>query len=1549
MPSPFTSSFASAAAGKVSSEGTSNSRNAGSGDWSRARTNGATTTFRRPSGAANVSQRSDSNQTNINPPTSAGAVYVPPHLNSNYHSGFGRNGATAETRYSKDQLLDLFRAQQDKASPNLDDLFVDGWKPPGVNGTGSRGWIKNDEHKEVSGPEICWDHGGNVQPLSLLPMSEEERDVFAHSVNSPLKPPAQNKDGTPNAPTLNRRTSLTQTNANNLPSRPGVRQRRDSSDLLHTSSSLTSPTANNRFSKDDSSVTSPPPSLLRRKTDYKDTCGPSLDDKDKDVGLPGVETSSFGPLKRANTNPLGALSGPSSPWSGGPSSAGFAPMGAFGSFGSSQTPTEKKSGFGSGRSESRFKSLMGGDSSENVRAKPREQTSLERVAESRTGQAGSLWESGQPTSQRDLKDFSEEDDQPRAGSAALGGDDPGPTLIQTSRSLNPDRRTSYDEVGFSSRGPNSDLPFHEWSQRGRDYGNQQTPQPAHVNVQSGGEPLSPTYTNPYLSPEGDKSMPEDIDTDDSDPHHLQYHNIPYARSLHSQLDHTIDRSRIPSQNASRALPHHGGLGGLSGLGGSAWSAAPGVVGTPSRAFGESAFGGFGDVGSPGLSSVGAGGGFFGSVGPSSAGIPAAANRGSKLGSLFPNVAQDQSRNDPQRQDQGFGENDGFQTVPGTNAPGFSQSSLPDTSSPSNMIRSRLDDLLSSSDDRLRSLQSVASSFASSETVHAPVSSSLQTPFPATAASANYFSPSQEQDQSSASQLPASQQRQMVMPDRMRWIYRDPQGNQQGPWSGLEMHDWYKAGFFSPELQVKKLEETEYEPLAQLIRRIGNSREPFLVPQIGIPHGPPSALPNASATAAPSTTPSAASSSAQPPFASSFPSFGTTLTAEQQNALERRKQEEQYLMARQKEHLAALQPVLQRQMQQHMQSGLHNQQLHHHSSAHSLQSQPSFGSITSPVGYQPSPAAAPIQPPSVVPGFFDGLLRNAAPLGGDALSSVRQEDLPGFMERMNLGRGGQMPYTGASQSQDQYHQQQTNAILQEKARLQREQEQYDATQRPDDPRITAERYDQFQQLRAQEGERQQLTHHQAPIGVHVSRQPEQHQNLQGEAQGNDERLQDQLSLSEQVQKAAAKQSPGMQQPQSPWSKVDPGMPQPFPPPQSSSPMPAPTPQRNRQSVADALNAESQSQTPSQADSAGTPSAAIAPWAKESTEGSKGPSLKEIQAMEARKAAQQEEIAAATRRAVVEQERLAQRNQTTPPAPGLPSTANWASSMSPALPTAAGASPWAKSAVGKPSVATPVSGTKKTLAQIQKEEEARKNRAATAAAAAAAAAASVTGNPAAATNATAVAVGKRYADLASKATLATAPNTNNTAWTTVGAGGKVKISTAPVPATRTANAGMVPSSASSAAKPKPTISTAVKNNSSNQQSANEEFQKWTKNALGRGLNSNIPIDDFVSSLLHLPPEPDIISEAIYASSQTLDGRRFAEEFVRRRKLADRGIMPDSTSHVGGFSSSGNANESKSNGNGGWSEVAKKGGQTVGGQVNEGNGQFRVVSGKKKGGKR
>ena len=1123
-------------------------------------------------------------------------------------------------------------------------------------------------------------------------------------------------------------------------------------------------------------------------------------------------------------------------------------MGAFGNFaiggGSAQIPVadEKKPGFGSLRGQSRFKGLMGGGSSEEVGSKVKEKASansLERLAESTTEPSQAQWANDRTALPRNVPaDLYGHEEDFGTGSAALGGDDASPPLPQSSRYRNPDRQASYDDIGFSSLGSSSEMPpFRELMQR-RDY-SQQTPQKSHQGMGHSTEPMSPTNTNPYQSPENEKAIPEDNDTDDSDLHSSHYPGPAFgqtSRGFQNQIDaHTGDRSQTSSTGASRGFPSLSGLGDLGSLGGSgAWSAAPGAIGTPSRAqpnfgtaFGESTFSPLGDAASR-SQSVLSGSTLFGNA--------STAGRGSKLSSLLPNTMQEQMRGESSRHEQGLGDGgDAFLRDSGHNAPGFA---LRDIDTSSRLGRGVADDTFGTLDNRGRGLPGLASPFTNDSTQlpssQAPMPPSSQAPFSAGATGSNYFVRSGEHDTSS-SQMPASQQRTMVMPDRMRWIYRDPTGNTQGPWSGLEMHDWYKAGFFSPELQVKKLEDADYEPLAQLIRRIGNSREPFLVPQIGIAHGSAAPIPSSTAATSgvvPATTPSAA----QPPFASSFPSFGTTLSAEQQNALERRKQEEQYLMARQKEHLAQQQVML-KQMQ-HM-SGVHGQQLHHHSSAHSLQSQPSYGSITSPgapIGYQPSPGQGPIQPPGNVSGFFDGLSRNAGPLGtgADPLSSVREEDLPRLMERLGMGRGNQQAFNDSVYTQDPGHQQHVAAMLQERDRQRREQEQYDMMQRGnDDQRATAERLENFHRLRAQE--EQQQFQSPGPIGGQVNRQPldfghageQQMHDIDHEYQDLPQQPHHEpepLSLSEQVQKAAAKQQP-TSQPQSPRAKVDSGLPQPFPPPQSSSPMPAPTPQRNRQSVADALNAESQ--TPSQADSIETLGAAPAPWAKETAEGSKGPSLKEIQAMEAKNAAQKEETAIAARRALAEQERLSQQIHHVAPAPGLPSSANWASSIPPVVPTTTGASPWTKPAAGKPAVATPVAGAKKTLAQIQKEEEARKNRAAAAAAA----------NSAANANATAaLAGGKRYAELASKASVPT-PLTSSAAWTTVGASGKVKTPTAPAPSlsTRTASGGIVQPPAS-AAKPKPIVTTSSKG-PGNQQLANQEFQRWIKSALGKGLNSNM----------------------------------------------------------------------------------------------------------------
>ncbi|KAL8822529.1 MAG: hypothetical protein Q9191_006737, partial [Dirinaria sp. TL-2023a] len=1456
-------------------------------------------TFRRPSLANTSSQQRDGLQSNNNPPSSSG-VYVPPHMNSHYQSSHGRNGASTEGRYSKDQLLDLYRAQG-QSGPDVAELFVEGWSPNAVNGISHGGWGKRDDHKEQQshGAEICWDHEGTVQPLSLIEMNDEEKQAFQTSVNSPLKPPTQTstKDGTPGSNAPGRRTSLSQTqrlsySENSPSSRPGNR-RRDSADLLQ--GSLTSPIGSNRFSREEPNVSSPPPSLLRRRTDLRDNAlGATQEDHESESkpAAPQDAHSPFGALKRTATGPANAgLNGPSSPWSNGPQSAGFTPMGAFGNFslggqsGQPLTPNDKKTSFGSLRGESRFKGLMNTESSEEARSNVREKTSmssLERLAESANEQP-SRW--GHLSSAH----LQGEEDGRRTGSAALGGDDVGPPQHVPSR-RNPD--ASLDEIGFSSLGmPSEVAPFRDLMQR-RDQG-QQMPQ----NYGGGlpNEPMSPTDTNPYRSPETEKAMPGDIDTDESEPYNMQFPGVaPYGRGMQSHVENpSTDRSRTSSAGASRGFPNLGNLGGSGAQG--PWSAAPGAIGTPSRAqapfsnFGDSMPGSLGEFNAPGYG----GSRFFDSgAGP--------IGRASKMGSLFPNAMQDQMRGESSRAEQGFADSaDPQRQMAASNAPGFGRG-LRETDSPSHA--GRLENMIWNLDVRDRNPQTVSSSFASNEAAanQAQPTASSQQPFTAAIgtpsipaqASSSYFGRPKESDSSA---MPASQQRQMVMPDRMRWIYRDPEGNTQGPWSGLEMHDWYKAGFFSPELQVKKQEDADYEPLAQLIRRIGNSREPFLVPQIGIPHGSST---QASATPAAGvqtvTTPSAQSSSAQPPFASSFPSFGTTLTAEQQNALERRKQEEQYLMARQKEHLAQ-QQVMIKQMQ-HMQGGP-GQQLHHHSSAHSLQSQPSYGSITSPTGYQPSPAQAPIRPPAAGPGFFESSLPRAS---AEALSPVREDEMPGFMDRMNAGRPSHMPpggpQYGAAHQEGMSHPQQMANMLQERARLQREQEQYDMLQRGAEDHRGQERLDQFHMLRSQLGDQQPYT--QGPEGQYAQPQmgldrPQQRQEeiAQGPlgTEGHSHKPSEPLSLSEQVQKAAAMQSPA--QPISPWAKVDPALPQPFPapPPQPSSPLPAPAAQR-RQNVADTLTMESRSR--SQTPSVDTPSATVAPWAKgsEPAESAKGPSLKEIQAMEARKAAQQEEIAAAARRAVAEQER-ANQSQQAAPAPGLPSSANWASGpgVSPAVPTAGA---WAKS---KPAVATPTAG-KKTLAQIQKEEEARKMRAA--------AASSAAGTTNAAAPVASVG-GKRYADLASKAAPNAGPQassgTSNSAWTTVGAGGKVKTPTtpaAPVSGPRTASTGSVPASMPAKATPKAAAAAGAK------EKAQEEFVKWIKSSLGKQLHGGISVDTFTSSLLSLPPEPDIISDSIYVNSQTLDGRHFAQEFVRRRNLADKGQLPPDVNGPGGSSSAGGA---------------------------------------------
>ncbi|KAI2093326.1 kinesin-like protein [Ophidiomyces ophidiicola] len=1482
MPSPLPSTFASAAAGNTDS---TRRETAGSGEWSRNRLNGATQTFRRPSVATNTSHTRETTQVSSNVSTPTVPAYIPPHLNSNYQSGALRGGSTGDNRYSKDQLLHLYRSQKESKDwgKNVTDHFMADWNPLEESPTTNGGWGKREDFKDShAGPEVCWDHDGKIEPLALIDMNQEEKELFSTSVNSPLKPPPQNaKDGSAPSSSMGRKSSFSHSqghmssfNASSPGSaRPGPRRRGTGDSVANTMS----PTGNSRFFRDEPNASTPPPSLLRRKTDFKDSKLEEEGNDNADRDVPLDISSPFAALKRSSTNPLGTST--TSPW---PTGSSFSPMGSFGNFSLgtiASPPAEKKTSFGSLRGESRFKNLLSKSSTEDFGASSKEKPSiLDRLPETDTDNPPQTQADG--LKNRPTRSETNPFEESRSGSAALGGQD----LSASSAGI--------DQFGLSFGMPTGPSAIREMISGGQQHVS------GHI---LGNEPMSPTHTNPYQSPHGDRADPDEIATNGSDIHH---NHLPGLSELREDSGPSTfgtfprgtgditsgDRSQTSSVGGSRSFSGLGGLGGLAPLGTSTGWPPSAATGTPTRersafmgAFGDPLFAPMPELQSPSLSALG-GGGFFGShTSLSNAGT---STRPSKLGSLFPPAMQDQMRDNSQS----------FAGLEGTRA----QDPF--------MVSEKAPGAVQSS-------QAPSASLGVNQVVNQPA--------PEAGAQAS----GQSSGSSSTTQLPPAQQRQMVMPDRMRWIYRDHKGNTQGPWSGLEMHDWFKAGFFTAELQVKKLEDTEYEPLGQLVRRIGNSREPFLVPQIGVPHGPP--VPQ---------TPWPASSqggAVQPPFASSFPSFGTTLTADQQNALERRKQEEQYMMARQKEHLAQQQAMM-KQMQFQAPGHSVHPQLQHHSSAHSLQSQPSYGSIASPATFQPSSIQAPIQPPQPLPGFFDSRIGSTTMPGVAPQMPIQepintQDQLPAMLDRININRNAQYPFGvpsfGARQAEAGMHPDAVTTMLQDRSHLEQEQEQFNQTQSDSifDQQAREERLRQFHALRNADEEASARkveglpTHPPAPSldqepGVHddISARNMKFQHTQGE-----------LSLTQQVQNAATSQRLQMQaqaptQQESPWAKIDTSMPQPFPPPPSQSPLPAPAAQR-KQNIADTLVAGSRSQ--SQTPAAEAQTASIAPWAAQATDMPKGPSLKEIQEAEARKAAKLEEVAAAARRAIAEQERA---NQPAPPAPGLPSTANWASTGSPASPTPPG-SVWAKSVTGK--TPTPTStAPKKTLAQIQKEEEMRKQRLA-------AASAQVTATAVAATSG-----GKRYADLASKVSPTnTAPVGG--AWTTVGAGGKAKAPVAPAAPAR-AVVNTLPAASAVKARPMTAPRSAAAAAATNPSKATEELLKWAKVSLGKGLNSAINVDDFVQQLLLLPPETEIISDSVYANSQTLDGRRFADEFIRRRKLADKGIIESAPSTGGNMFGAGSGDSKGASD--GWNEVAKKGSTNA--HREDTTAPFKVVSKKK-----
>ncbi|KAI9163817.1 Ribonuclease P protein subunit p29 [Paramyrothecium foliicola] len=1368
-------------------------------------------------------------------------------------------------RYTKEDLLDMFRSQKPHDEPTR--LFIPGWNPNHVNGSQTRGWGKSSDNHVPQEPGACWDTHGETIPMGLQDLSAEEKEAFSTEINSPLKPPTQNKEGA-QGNVNGRKASISQGTSNayavSSPSsatRPSTR-RRETIESNPFSSALNSPTTAGRFSRDDPSYWFP-----RKAGESKE--GES-EEPDTDQARDASTRLPFGNLMRSHTT--GSPGGMTSIWP----PANQTTPGASGGFGNFAMPSPSAIGdkrVGGAAGGSRLAHLIPKDSSEAVGgAKP---------SETQNPMAQQSWRSRPRT---DTDPFG---DDGLSGSAVLGGS-------QDTSSAGPSQSTRVAPLGTPVKGTTGDFGMAGLNLGGQDDGS-----------------VSPSETNPYRSPPAERH-----DHDGDSPGAEKGHGAapgdhptgfaPLARGFGGPPFEGSDRSQTSSVGA-KGYP----LGAISG-----WP-APNIpsVGTPDReranfanAFGSSLFSPIGDLQSPSL------GNLNNVFGPASAGGlgTGSIGRGSKLGSLFPAAMQAQMQSHEQEKSLGDSVPDLRQSNP-LGAIGRSNFPVParDTDSPIRSNRGVFEELFPSSDaSRAHGVFSPGESGQPGSQSFTPVTGGL--PFGGGQVSGDPL---------------AAQIRQMVMPDRMRWVYLDPQGQVQGPFTGLEMNDWYKAHFFTPDLRVKKVEDPEFEPLGQLIRRIGNSREPFLVPQIGIAHGPP--------TQSGPFTPTGGNG-VVPPLSGVFPSFGRTLTAEEQNNLERRKQEEQFLMAQQREFVMRQQAMTKFQIP--------GPGLQHHSSAHSLQSQPSFGSMTSPIGappqshqQQPSQSQQPIGaiPPSA--NFFDpaaaGQSSGRGSMGNGEL--FREEDLANLT---NAERQMLVTLQTATGSNDSNAPQSIGATVAEAA-LRAGLPLTDQLQ--EDSEGFRERLREFEDLRAQHDAEQAAkaeatqdvtaADEQSNAAAAANEQSAQSAASTGKAakRAQKKMIDDSiLSLTQQVQKAQAAAAAAA-------LPVEPDMPMPFPPPSSTTPLPAPTAQRVRSGLPEQYN-RSQTGTPDTTTSATATAPPLAPWAKDpATEAQKGPSLKEIQEAEALKAAKAEEAAAALRKAALEQEMAVMREKekaaaAAAAAASLPATSTWGHGS----PVSATGSPWAKPAAPKGpapglSSAAAVAAGKKTLAEIQREEEYRKQRAREAAAAA--------GTP--------VSSPKSHATLASKAggvPIAQQPTPPpGSGWATVGAGGKVKVPTGPASSlVRSVSATNIKPLAAVAKPVTKPQSINANGKADSGHVAVDEFNKWVNRELSRGITGVNDIASFQSALDVLPLDTGLIADAVYANSTTMDGRHFAEEYVRRKKLAEQGVVEKQPT------------DSKvSSPSGGWSEVAKKSGSgSSSAQPKEEAPMqaagFKVVPGRKKG---
>ncbi|PSR78785.1 hypothetical protein BD289DRAFT_485863 [Coniella lustricola] len=1510
MPGPnLPSSFASAAAGQNSgrdrNSGRGDSRASSSSDWLRrdGRSNG--TAILRRSSTTPFNNYSQS----ANPATAAIDSSYPPAVSESPVASAHSFPPTADSqagKYCQEELLEVARAvAAGSQAVDVSSLLMEGFQPGGhVNGHSSRAWGKPTETSSHNDPTVCWNNDGSSIPLGLQDMSIDEKELFASDVNSPLKQQQQqqnqqNKDNTQPSILNGRKQSVSQglASPSGVP-RPATRRRETTDTNPFSPGAVISPTTAGPSRLDMSW-------LGRKGPDNKDD-ETAYDEKQQPVPDSATRPTGFAGLARSSTTGAGGFSSPAV-WGAATTTPTTSAFNGFGHF-ALNSPGLTDKGFPSSTASSRFFSKK--DSAENMGSGAGPGT------ENVPGNPANVPQSWRSRPRTDTDPFG--GDETLSGSAALGGarDTSPPPMPTThgSQIFDTPAKASASDFGMS----------------GLNLGSRERNASA-----------SPSQTNPYRSPPAERGENDHDEVSFDKSHALggpseQNSNFGSIRGFPAAAAAAAFEGSDRSQTSSVGAKNYPALGNIGG-----WpSAFP--TATPDReragfgsAFVNSVFSPLGsEIQSPGLGSMG------GLFGPASSGLAGAgAMRGSsKLGSLFPPAMQAQMQTS-EHDSLSDSLPDLRQSNPlsaiGQGAIGAQSR---DTESPLPMGRG-LADFFPPPQSQIHS----PAIFSTAEHTQSLLSTAPQSqPFGAGQAPPFGAEPS-------ASGPPQSQSRIMVMPDRMRWIYMDPQGQQQGPFTGLEMNEWYKGNFFTNDLRVRKLEDPEFEPLGQLIRRIGNSREPFLVPQVGIAHGPPA-----------QSGPFAAGGDSRvviPPLTGLVPSYGKTLTAEEQNNLERRKQEEQVAAARHREYMSQQSHF--RNIHPGVPGGLQ-----HQASVHSLQSQPSFGSITSPIGMPPQAPIGAAIGGGPTPGFFDQAaavhkgpgLSTPLNAGTDHLRDVHEHDRQ-FLASLHGSGGvsGMFPPQPVGPPTTDLKSQLPNVDQLEsdpqgfKERLKEFQEYQGVSiqQRTEEevlpgPSQTGQAKGQADETVADDRsdaavatpDDDESAYKQQQSGTKTTESPRQQQNSQQKQQQQQQSKQPQqvMSLTQQVQKTQAETAQAAQrkaQEEEAWARQSAatGLPMPFPAPlpPANAPLPAPTAQR-RSNIADQyLETRSQSQSP---DSATIDSASaaqpppLAPWARDpGSDSQKGPSIKAIQEAEAQERAVKDE--AKRRRLALEQEALAarERENVSVVTPGLPRNSTWGSGS----PNPVASSPWTKPAAVKPGVAvvTSSSGTptpgKKSMLDIQREEEARKLKEAK------------EQTPQAGVSQGASTMGKRYADLASKsgppgiATAATAAAAVGAVaaaptpaliggWSTVGAGGKVKT---PVgPPTRSASTSTVRAAAPQIVQQqvKPAASTVTKANSV--ADAQAALQKWFKGELLRGLRNPSKVDLVANNISEIGTlDKEIVELVLYEGlsfDSAVDPRHLAQEYIRRKKQAEQGVFEPvliADPKAGG----------------GWSEVAKKGGSS------------------------